>query len=204
MSDPAATTEARLARGKRRTGLAATGLAFAMLGMAFASVPLYRLFCQTTGFGGTTQRAERASIKVLDQTLTVRFDANVAPGLAWRFEPVQASMDVRIGENNLAFFRATNVSGKPLTGTAVFNVLPEQTGIYFNKVQCFCFTEQRLEPGQSVEMPVSFFVDAAYASDRNVNVFHDLTLSYTFYPVKEKADGVASVQPAAKAAGKGG
>lgn len=188
-----------LERGKRRTGLAATGLAAGMLALAFASVPLYRLFCQTTGYGGTTQRAERASSTILDQKLTVHFDANVAPGLGWRFEPVERSRDVRIGDNNLAFFRATNLSDKPLTGTAVFNVLPEQTGIYFNKVQCFCFTEQRLEPGGSIEMPVSFFIDAAYAADRNVNVFRDLTLSYTFYPVKEKRDGFAS----GPAAGKG-
>lgn len=182
---------AALQRRQRRVGLAAAGTALAMLGLAFASVPLYRIFCQTTGFGGTTQRAERPSDQVLERKVTVRFDSNVAPGLKWRFEPLQQALDVRIGENTLAYFRATNLSDQATTGTAVFNVLPEQVGIHFNKVQCFCFTEQRLEPGQSIEMPVSFFVDTAFASDKDTKDFTDLTLSYTFYPASRAQVGAA-------------
>lgn len=179
-----------LERRQRRVGLAAAGVALGMLGLAFASVPLYRVFCQTTGYGGTTQRAEHPSGAVLARKVTVRFDANVAPSLKWRFEPVQQALDVHIGENALAFFRATNLSDKPLTGTAVFNVLPEQVGIHFNKVQCFCFTEQTLQPGQTVEMPVSFFIDTAYVSDKDVKDFNDITLSYTFYPAARAQAGV--------------
>lgn len=190
--------KAAFERRQRRVGLAATGVALGMLGLAFASVPLYRMFCQATGYGGTTQRAERASDVILDRKVTVRFDANVAPGLKWRFEPVQQALDVRIGENTLAFFKATNLSDKPSTGTAVFNVLPEQVGIHFNKVQCFCFTEQVLEPGQSIEMPVSFFVDTAFASDKDTKDFTDLTLSYTFYPATRAEAGAAQIR-----AGKG-
>ncbi len=182
---------AALQRRQRRVGLAAAGTALAMLGLAFASVPLYRIFCQTTGYGGTTQRADRPSDQVLDRKVTVRFDGNVSPGLKWRFEPLQQALDVRIGENTLAYFRATNLSDQPTTGTAVFNVLPEQVGIHFNKVQCFCFTEQRLEPGQSIEMPVSFFVDTAFASDKDTKDFTDLTLSYTFYPASRAQVGAA-------------
>lgn len=186
---------ARLHRRQRRVGLVSAGVALGMLGLAFASVPLYRLFCQQTGYGGTTQRTTEASATVLDRKLTVHFDANAAPGLAWKFEAMQEKLDVRIGETTLAFFRVTNTSDKPATGTAVFNVLPEQVGIHFNKIQCFCFTEQKLEPGESMEMPVSFFVDTAFATDRNVNVFTDLTLSYTFYPAKDARTGVAAGKP---------
>ncbi|MFN3625131.1 MAG: cytochrome c oxidase assembly protein [Hyphomicrobium sp.] len=177
-------------------------LVLAMAGLSFAAVPLYRLYCQVTGYQGTTQRAEKASGVVLDRTVKVHFDANVAANLPWKFEPVQSSLDVKVGENTLAYFKATNTSDKATVGTAVFNVTPDAVGPHFNKVQCFCFTEQRLEPGQSVEMPVSFFVDPAFATDEETSALSELTLSYSFYPVAEpkKVEGQASVG----SAGKGG
>jgi cytochrome c oxidase assembly protein subunit 11 len=162
-----------------------------MVGLAYASVPLYRLFCQVTGFDGTPRVATRPSETVIDKTVTVRFDANVAPGFAWRFEPVQATMQVRIGENMLAFFRATNTSDQALKGTATFNVLPEQAAVYFNKVQCFCFTEQLLEPGQSIEFPVSFFIDPQIVNDKDARAVTHVTLSYTFFPVAAPKPGLA-------------
>jgi cytochrome c oxidase assembly protein subunit 11 len=145
-------------------------------------VPLYRLYCQATGYAGTTQRVAKPSDTVLDRTLTVRFDANVSPDLPWSFEPLQKKLDVKIGENTLAFYRATNTSDKPVSGMAVFNVAPEAAGTHFNKVQCFCFTEQRLGPGQTVDMAVSFYVDPAWAEDDDTKDVSELTLSYTFYP----------------------
>ncbi len=174
----------------RNTRVAAACALFAlgMIGLAYASVPLYRLFCQVTGFGGTPQRAERPSTEVLDRTVVVRFDANVGPGLSWEFQPVVPTMEVRIGENALAYYRATNRSDRPLVGTATFNVTPDQIGSFFNKIECFCFTEQRLEPGESVEMPVSFFIDPAIVQDLDGAKVRNITLSYTFYPVdKPKA-----------------
>lgn len=185
---------------RRNTRVAVTCALFAvgMIGLAYASVPLYRLFCQVTGFGGTTQRAERPSTEVLDRIVTVRFDANVGPGLSWEFQPVVPTMDVRIGENALAFYRATNRSDQPLVGTATFNVTPDQVGAFFNKIECFCFTEQRLEPGQSVEMPVSFFVDPAIVKDLDGAKVRNITLSYTFFPVDKPktAKSADSTQPA--------
>jgi cytochrome c oxidase assembly protein subunit 11 len=169
-------------RSNRRIALVAASVAAGMLVLAFASVPLYRLFCQVTGYGGTIQRAERPAATVLEQVVTVRFDANVAPGLAWRFEPMQRAVDVRLGESTLVFYRATNTSERTLTGTASFNVTPEQAGIFFNKLECFCFKEQTLAPGESIEMPVSFFVDPAMAADKDARRITHITLSYTFHP----------------------
>lgn len=165
-----------------RTGAVLAGVAAGMLGLAYAAVPLYQLFCQVTGYGGTTQRVDRPSDRVLDRTITVRFDANVN-GLAWRFEPVERTMDVRIGENTLAFYRATNMSDRTLVGTATFNVTPDLAGGFFNKMECFCFKEQRLEPGQSIEMPVSFYVDPSLVDDKDARRLTQITLSYTFFPV---------------------
>lgn len=152
-----------------------------------ASPTLYRIFCQVTGYGGTTQRALAPSDHVVDRLITVRFDANVAHGLDWKFEPVQSTMDVKLGENALAFYRATNLSDKPLKGTAAFNVSPDTMGLFFSKIACFCFTEQTLQPGQSVEMPVTFFVDPKMLEDRDTRHLTNITLSYVFYPVKETA-----------------
>ncbi len=176
-------TAALLARRHRRVGAWAASGAAAMLALAFASVPLYRMFCQVTGYAGTTQKASKSSAVVLDRRITVRFDATVSPGLDWTVQPVQATQTIRIGETSLAHYRATNNSNKTLVGTASFNVSPDQSGAYFNKLECFCFTEQRLEPGQSVDMPVSFFVDPAMVADKDAGHIGMITLSYTFFLV---------------------
>lgn len=189
--------------GRRRRGFHARqlslalllgGLAAGMVGVSFAAVPLYRIFCQVTGYAGTTQRAESGAKRVLDRTVTVRFDANVSPHLGWTFKPVQHKLVVRLGETTLAFFKATNNTGKRITGTATFNVTPEIAGSYFNKIQCFCFTEQTLEPGQSADMPVTFYVDPDIADDPEANYVTDITLSYTFFPA-ENDDAGPSAAP---------
>jgi cytochrome c oxidase assembly protein subunit 11 len=157
-------------------------LVAAMVGMAYAAVPLYRLFCQVTGFDGTPRVALAPSPTVVDRTVTIRFDANVAPDLPWRFEPQQTTTKIKLGESALAFFRATNTSQRPLWGMATFNVFPEQAAPFFNKLQCFCFTEQLLQPGESIDMPVSFFVDPQILADKDAFWIEHITLSYTFYP----------------------
>lgn len=179
-----------VAKRHRTVAVTCAFVVLSMIGLSFAAVPLYRLYCQATGFAGTTQKAEKPSDVVLDRTITLHFDANVARDLTWHFEPVQRTIDVKVGENVLAFYRATNTSDKPLTGTAVFNVTPEAAGIHFNKVECFCFTEQRLEPGQSVDMPVSFFVDPAIVDDEDANNLLELTLSYTFFRSEASAQNM--------------
>lgn len=184
---------ARQASRHRRVGLACAALVAAMVGLSFAAVPMYRLYCQVTGFNGTTQRAAKPSEHTIDRIVTIRFDANVGPGLKWEFVPLQPTIDVKVGENALVFFKATNLSDRVVTGTSTFNVTPELAGGYFNKVQCFCFTEQRLEPGESIEMPVSFFIDPAIDKDSDAGGVKLITLSYTFYPVPEKA--AAAVTP---------
>ncbi len=180
-------TEQQASRANRRVVLGCLAGLAVMGSVTAASPELYRLFCQVTGYGGTTQRAIAPSQTTLDRIVTVRFDANVSPHLAWKFEPVVPTMDVKIGENVLAFFRATNISDKPLKGTAAFNVAPETVGIYFNKIECFCFKEQSLQPGQSVEMPVTFFIDPKMAEDRDTANLSNITLSYVFYPVDRTA-----------------
>ena len=160
-------------------------LVVAMVGAAYAAVPLYRLFCQVTGFDGTPRIATKAPdpSKVLAKTITVRFDGNVAPGLPWRFGPVQNTMAVRIGENALAYYTATNLSDRPVKGTATYNILPEVAAAYFNKIQCFCFTEQVLEPGQTAEFLVSFFIDPRIVGDMDARSVTHVTVSYTFHAV---------------------
>lgn len=162
--------------------------------MAYAAVPLYQMFCQVTGLGGTTQKAEKPSELVLDRLVTVRFDANVSSKLGWSFEPVQRTVEAHVGENMLVFYRATNTSDRKITGTATFNVAPDAAGLYFSKIECFCFKEQTLEPGQSIEMPVSFFIDPELVKDPESSRLKEITLSYTFYPVEgAKAAGQAAV-----------
>ncbi len=156
-----------------------------MVGAAYASVPLYRLFCQVTGFGGTTQTADILPDKVLDRVMTVRFDSNVDAALNWNFKPVERSVDVNVGEAKLAFYRAENKSNETIVGTASFNVTPLKAGIYFTKVDCFCFTEQVLSPGEVVDMPVTFFVDPQIAEDRGLDDVTTITLSYTFFRVDD-------------------
>jgi cytochrome c oxidase assembly protein subunit 11 len=169
----------------RRNGRTATIMAFivlAMVGIAFASVPLYRIFCQTTGFDGTTQRAKAAPGPVAGKQVSVRFDANVSPTLPWRFEPERTTQIATIGEREMAIFDATNLSARTITGSAAFNVSPPQAGKYFKKIQCFCFTQQVLKPGEKARMPVIFFVDPNFLKDPDANDISEITLSYTFYP----------------------
>ena len=172
--------------------LSLVGLVAAMVGLSFAAVPLYRLFCQATGYGGTPQRADKGADQVLDRTITVRFDGNVDPALPWRFAPEQRTMEVKIGETALAFFKATNRTEAPVTGTAIFNVTPEQAGLYFTKIECFCFTEQTLAAGASAEMPVTFFVDPKIVDDADTKNIDEITLSYTFYHTDIEPGGVAA------------
>lgn len=152
-----------------------------MIGLAYASVPLYKLFCQVTGFGGTTQVAEQAPVEVSEKTIKVRFNADVNSGLNWQFKPEQREITVRLGEDNLAYYMAENMSLTPITGQATYNVTPLKAGQYFSKIACFCFDEQTLEPGQRVDMPVSFYVDPAIAEDINTQDVKTITLSYTFF-----------------------
>ena len=153
----------------------------AMIGMAYAAVPLYTLFCRVTGYNGTTQRVEQYSDVILDKTINVTFDANTSNGLNWDFQPVDRKVTPKIGETVQVTFKATNRSPVATTGTEVFNVTPMEAGAYFNKVECFCFTEQVLKPGERVQMPVTFYVDPAMVTDREGKYVHEITLSYTFF-----------------------
>jgi cytochrome c oxidase assembly protein subunit 11 len=157
----------------------------AMVGMSFAAVPLYDWFCRATGFGGTTQVASVAPTAVGGRRVTVRFDANVGRGLPWRFEPEQTSVDVRLGEVVTAFYRITNQSARAIVAQAAYNVTPTTAGVHFSKLECFCFTEQRLDPGETRDMPVVFFVEPALADDPQMRDLNTITLSYTFFPVRE-------------------
>jgi cytochrome c oxidase assembly protein subunit 11 len=172
------------ARALRRTVLPLVLIVGGMTGLSFAAVPLYDLFCRVTGYGGTTQVADAGSSDVLDRKIKIRFDANISPKLDWNFKPAQTSMDVKIGESALAVYEAHNPTDAPLAGTATYNVTPEIAGYYFSKVQCFCFTEQTLEPGRRMDMPVSFFVDPAIMDDPEARNIEEITLSYTFFPMK--------------------
>lgn len=152
-----------------------------MVGLSYAAVPLYDMFCRATGYAGTPQRAAGASTHMSERSITIRFDANTDPALNWSFQPDVRSVNVKIGENRLAFFKAANRETESVTGHATFNVVPESAGRYFNKIDCFCFTEQRLAGGATVEMPVSFFVDPAILEDRELRDLDEITLSYTFF-----------------------
>ena len=177
-----------VAQKNTRTALWMALLVAFMVGLAFASVPLYRMFCELTGFDGTPRRAEKAPGAVAGH-IGVRFDANVHPGLPWRFEPEQETVEVAPGAQTKIFYRAQNLTARTITGQAAFNVTPDQVGKYFNKIQCFCFTEQTLKPGQTVDMPVVFFVDPKILNDDDTKDVHEITLSYTFYPVESGATG---------------
>jgi len=157
------------------------GVAVFMVGLSFAAIPLYEAFCKITGFGGTPLRADAASSRVLDETINVRFDANIDPALPWTFKPVQTEMTLPIGETGLAFYTATNTSDKPIAGTSTFNVTPLKIGGYFVKIDCFCFTEQVLQPGESVDMPVTFYIDPGIRDDSQTEEVEGITLSYTFF-----------------------
>ncbi|MEO1241156.1 MAG: cytochrome c oxidase assembly protein [Pseudomonadota bacterium] len=165
----------------RKTAIIVSSVAAGMVALSFAAVPAYRAFCQVTGWGGTTQRADAEADRVVARDITVRFDATVSQGLAWRFKPEQPSQTLKIGETGLAFYEAENLTDKPVTGRATFNVSPAKAGIYFKKIECFCFTEQTLQPGQKVSMPVTYFIDPALADDKNLDEVQTITLAYTFF-----------------------
>ena len=203
MDQPALRTPGTRNKARNQRTLAVLAVAVAaMTGLAFASVPLYRAFCQATGFEGTTQRAAAAPGAVGGKLFTVRFNADVAPDLPWRFEPVQPYVRVHAGEQTLVAFRATNRSSHPITGNATFNVTPLTVGAYFDKIQCFCFTEQTLQPGETVDMPVTFFVSPEILKDKNTREIDAITLSYTFFqaknptkPSEESRTGPAAAVP---------
>ena len=159
-----------------------------MVMLSFAAVPLYNLFCQVTGFGGTTQVAESLPDRVYERSFTVQFNADVMPGLDWEFEPMQRNMQVKVGEQAMAFYRAKNTGGSGTTGTSTFNVTPHQAGQYFAKIECFCFEEQPLKPGEEIEMPVSFFLDPELLNDDELDGHTTITLSYTFFPLQKPAE----------------
>ena len=173
---------------KARTGLLAGFLAASMVGVSFAAVPLYELFCDVTGFGGTPLRAEQAPGAVAGE-VGVRFDANIDPRLPWRFQPVERTVRIAPGARTQVAYRATNLTARATTGQAMFNVTPAKAGQYFSKIECFCFTEQTLKPGESVDMPVIFFVDPKIRNDPSTKDIDEITLSYTFYPVETPGRG---------------
>jgi len=175
-----------------KVALACTGLFSFMIGAAYAAVPLYDLFCRVTGFGGTTQVAEQASNEVIDRMVTIRFDGNVNRSLDWDFGPEKRSVTLKMGEMGEMAYFATNVSANHTVGTSTFNVTPLSAGAYFNKLDCFCFTEQPLASGETAEMPVVFFVDPAMNEDPQLEHVKEITLSYTFFPVEEPTEPVAA------------
>ncbi len=185
--------KAAQSRANARIAVILAGVVVAMAGMAYASVPLYNLFCRITGYGGTTQRAESGSGETIDRDVVVRFDANVA-GLPWDFRPENPDVRLKVGETVVVNYVAENRSAEPTVGTATFNVAPASAGAYFNKVQCFCFTRQALQPGEKIVMPVQFFVDPAMDDDRDLRAVRTITLSYTFYPLSEAQRPVAQTR----------
>jgi cytochrome c oxidase assembly protein subunit 11 len=173
----------------RRAALMLSVFAAGMVGVAFASVPLYQLFCQVTGYGGTPKIDVAGDSRVVsDRVIDVRFDANINKGMPWRFKPVQNKLTVKLGEANLAFYRARNTSDETITGTAVFNVTPHKVAPYFSKIDCFCFSEQTLKPGAGVDLPVEFYVDPEIFTDPTTKEVRAITLSYTFYRSEKDTD----------------
>jgi len=198
--EPTASPKKASRRGLTRDAVVASICGFVvvlMVGASYAAVPFYNWFCRTTGFNGTTQVATSApSDAPLERKITVRFDANVAPGLPWKFEPEQNEIEVRIGEVVTVFYTVTNQAARTTTGVAAYNVAPLTVGAYFQKINCFCFTEQTMAPGEKREMPVVFYVDPAVVADHDNDTLNTITLSYTFYPVRD-------AQPKPLAAGEG-
>ena len=182
-----------------RTVVKLVSVVLGMGALAWASVPLYDLFCRVTGYGGTTQEASAASDVVLDRKVTVRFDASTSAGMPWKFKAATNTMEVRIGETGLAYYEAHNPTDRPITGTASFNVTPLSMGIYFSKIDCFCFTEQTMQPGETVMMPVTFFVDPEMVEDGETAKIHTITLSYTFFETEpEEAAAIEAPDKAAR------
>ncbi len=192
MTDTAANIS--LERAKRRSAMFSVLIVAGMVAAAYASVPLYRIFCQVTGYGGTTNRATLAALpdagrlqSLGGRTIKVRFDSNIAPGMVWRFVPRDREDSIRIGEKRMAYFVATSNADTPTTGRAIFNVAPDTAGKYFRKIACFCFTEQTLGPHETVQMPVTYFIDPEILNDPDANKIDEITLSYTFFPVDNPA-----------------
>jgi cytochrome c oxidase assembly protein subunit 11 len=175
----------------QKTAAQLSFVAVLMVSLSFAAVPFYNWFCRVTGFAGTTSVAEQASDVILDRTMKIRFDASLERGMPWEFKPMQRTMDVRIGETGLAFYEAYNPTNHPIAGTASYNVTPDSAGGYFTKIACFCFTMQVLQPGERIQMPVTFYVDPEIVKDREGKYVHEITLSYTFHttdlPAEEQA-----------------
>lgn len=178
----------------RKVALICAGIAGFMLMAAFAAVPLYDLFCRVTGFGGTPMVRTVHSDRLSDRVMTVRFDANVAPGLPWRFEAEQPVIEVRVGQTTTVNYKVTNISSRPVSGMATFNVQPAQSGAYFVKIQCFCFIEHTLQPGETLEAPVVFYVDPEIEKNTELAALKSITLSYTYFPAKgaQPVAGVSS------------
>ncbi len=190
MTDTAQTSD--MQSRNLRVGLITAMIGLGMLGLGYAAVPLYEIFCRVTGFGGTTQvvdAAQAETVQIANADMSVRFDSNVSSALPWDFEPETTTDKISIGARDMAIYIAKNRSDQPITGTATFNVTPVQAGKYFNKVQCFCFTEQTLQPGQMARMPVLYFVDPAILEDPDTRDIKEITLSYTFYPVDPDKKG---------------
>jgi cytochrome c oxidase assembly protein subunit 11 len=179
---------------KAKIGIIAGLVPIMMVGAAYASVPLYQLFCQVTGYGGTTQVATAAASTVLERKVKVRFDANLAPGVPWDFAPEKAEVELNLGENGLAFYKVTNNSNRAVTAVATYNVTPHKVGPYFQKLECFCFQDRTLQPGETMELPVIFYVDPSLATEKNVKEVNEITLSYTFFEAgsRELADAQVS------------
>jgi cytochrome c oxidase assembly protein subunit 11 len=179
--------------GPQKTVTQTVSLVVLMAGLAWASVPFYDWFCRVTGFGGTTGISTVASDEILDQTIKIRFDGSLHSGMRWDFKPEVREMEIRIGETGLAFYEAHNPTDKPIAGQASYNVTPYQAGYFFNKIDCFCFEEQVLQPGETVMMPVSFYVDPEIVADRDAKYVHTITLSYTFYEI-DLPEGYAALE----------
>jgi len=180
--------------GIQKTAMSNVGVVVVMASLGWAAVPLYDLFCRVTGYGGTTAQATGASDDVLDRTVTVRFDASIARDMPWQFKPMQREMELKIGETGLAFYEAYNPTDRPIAGTASYNVAPYSAGLFFAKIDCFCFEMQVLEPGQRVTMPVTFYVDPEIVDDREAKYVHTITLSYTFYETELPEDRQATLR----------
>jgi cytochrome c oxidase assembly protein subunit 11 len=189
----------RASRRDLMVAFACGGVVATMVGASFAAVPLYSWFCRTTGFAGTTQRAKAAPTQTSGRAITVRFDSNVGPGLPWQFEPERRTIDVKLGEVVTIYYKVINEAARVTVGQAAYNVSPSTTGIYFEKINCFCFTEQTLKPGEKRDMAVVFYVDPKLAADSEQDGTNMITLSYTFYPAKEPEQPVAASTPLIKA-----
>ena len=176
----------KVQRSNKAVAIACVGFFGGMIGMAYAAVPLYQLFCQVTGYGGTTQRVEQYSQTVLDRDIKIRFDANTSGGLPWQFKPVDRDVTIKIGETTQVSYEAKNIASTPASGRASFNVTPQMAGAYFMKVECFCFTDTELKPGETMDMPVVFYVDPAIVDVPELKDITTITLSYTFFPLNQE------------------